>query len=384
MSNQPAVVGPDGIARPYIGGQALIEGVMMRSPHCFSAVVRRKGGALVVREMPMADLRRGKLAWPLVRGVAALVEAVKLGSAALRFSAEQYEQDLESEPGTPEKSAPRSRGPSTLSLLSLPIIALLTSAPDDLGTGPSAPNAGEPKQRYLGLLSAVFAIGIFVALPQAFAAGASSLLGLGLDVRDVRFQLLTAAAKLTILIGYMLIIRRLPEIYRVFQYHGAEHKSIHTYESGEALTVDNARSKTTLHPRCGTTFIVMVALVSILVFSALGPLLPHFGGGKLADNLLFFVFKLPFLPFIAALTFELQRVLAKYCTTGPGQLLLWPGFLVQKITTIEPDDQQLEVALSALLVTLGREQEGVRPDSAHERTFEDFRTLTTRDAVEAA
>ena len=75
MSNQPAVVGPDGIARPYIGGQALIEGVMMRSPHCFSAVVRRKSGALVVREQPMSDLRRGKLAWPLVRGVAALVEA---------------------------------------------------------------------------------------------------------------------------------------------------------------------------------------------------------------------------------------------------------------------------------------------------------------------
>ncbi len=85
MSNQPAVLGPDGVARPYIGGQALIEGVMMRSPHCFSAVVRRKSGALVVREMPMADLRRGKLAWPLVRGVAALVEALKLGSARCAF-----------------------------------------------------------------------------------------------------------------------------------------------------------------------------------------------------------------------------------------------------------------------------------------------------------
>src|SRR5450432_799763 len=358
MSNQPAVLGPDGVARPYIGGQALIEGVMMRSPHCFSAVVRRKSGALVVREQPMGDLRRGRLAWPLVRGVAALVEAVKLGSAALRFSAEQYEQDLESGAGAAEKSAPRSRGPSTLSLLSLPVIALLTNAPDDLGTGPSAPSAGEPKQRFLGLLSAVFAIGIFVALPQAFAAGASGVLGLGLDVRDVRFQLLTAAAKLTILIGYMLLIRRLPEIYRVFQYHGAEHKSIYTYESGEALTVENARPKTTLHPRCGTTFIVMVALVSIFVFSALGPLLPRFGVGKLVDNLLFFAFKLPFLPFIAALTFELQRVLAKYCSRGPGQILLWPGFLVQKITTIEPDDRQLEVALSALLVTLEREQQG--------------------------
>src|SRR3954464_10698549 len=125
MSNQPAVVGPDGVARPYIGGQALIEGVMMRSPHCFSAVVRRKSGALVVREMPMADLRRGKLAWPLVRGVAALVEALKLGSAALRFSAEQFEQDLEAgENGEKPVTRP---GPSTLSLLALPIVALLTN-----------------------------------------------------------------------------------------------------------------------------------------------------------------------------------------------------------------------------------------------------------------
>jgi uncharacterized protein YqhQ len=380
MSNQPAVLGPDGVARPYIGGQALIEGVMMRSPHCFSAVVRRKNGALVVREMPMADLRRGKLAWPLVRGVAALVEALKLGSTALRFSAEQFEQDLE-EDGP--KSAPRNT-PSTLALLSLPIIALLTNAPQDFGKGPSpAANEGDGKKRLLGVLSAVFAIGMFVALPQAFAAGASSVLGLGLDVRDVRFQLLTAAAKLTILIGYMLLIRRMPEIYRVFQYHGAEHKSIYTYESGQALTVENARPKTTLHPRCGTTFIVMVALVSILVFSALGPLLPHLGLGKVADNLLFFAFKLPFLPFIAAITFELQRVLAKHCSKGPGQILLWPGFLVQKITTIEPDDKQLEVALSALLVTLEREQQGAAPETASDRTFDDFSTLT-RGVVEPA
>ena len=380
MSNQPAVLGPDGVARPYIGGQALIEGVMMRSPHCFSAVVRRKNGALIVREQPMTDLRRGKLAWPLVRGLAALVEALKLGSAALRFSAEQFEQDLDDE-DAPQK-APRSTGPSTLALISLPIIALLTSAPGDLVPGPSPAQEGEPKKRFLGALSVMFMIGIFWALPQAFAQGASSLLGLGLDVRDVRFQLLTAAAKLTILIGYMLLIRRMPEIYRVFQYHGAEHKSIYTYESGEALTVENARPKTTLHPRCGTTFIVMVALVSIFVFSALGPLLPHLGLGKLADNLLFFALKLPFLPFIAALTFELQRVLAKYCTRGPGQLLLWPGFLVQKITTIEPDDQQLEVALSALMVTLEREQLGAPPEFTSERTFEDFSSLS-RGAVPA-
>lgn len=300
----------------------------------------------------MADLRTGVRAWPIVRGVVALVEALKLGSSALRFSAEIYERDLEEEERQQAKDG-RSGGTRLLSTLALPIVHLMTAEPELPARAEGEENKG---RSLMGVLSIVFAIGLFVALPQAFAAGASALFKLDLDVRSPLFQLLTSSAKLVILIGYMLLIRRLPEIYRVFQYHGAEHKSIYTYESGAELTVENARKRTTLHPRCGTTFIVMVALVSILVFSALGPFLPQLGLGKLADNLLFFAMKLPFLPLIAAITFELQRVLAKYCSTGPLSVLLWPGFLVQKITTIEPDDQQLEVALSALLVTLRVEQ----------------------------
>jgi uncharacterized protein YqhQ len=349
MSNQPAVMGPDGVARPYIGGQALLEGVMMRSPHAFSAVVRRRDGSLVVRERPMADLRRGVRAWPIVRGMMALVEALKLGSQALRFSAEIYERDLEEDDKLQAAKSKAASGTTLLSALALPIVHLMTAEPELSSQQPAQEQKGKG---LMGIISVAFAIGLFVALPQAFAAGASSLFKLNLDVRSPLFQLLTSSAKLLILVGYMLLIRRLPEIYRVFQYHGAEHKSIYTYESGAELTVENARQRTTLHPRCGTTFIVMVALVSILVFSCLGPFLPQLGLGKLADNLLFFALKLPFLPLIAAITFELQRVLAKYCSTGPLSLLLWPGFLVQKITTIEPDDQQLEVALSALLVTL--------------------------------
>src|SRR6186713_3611932 len=119
MSNQPAVKGPDGVSRPYIGGQALIEGVMMRSPHAFSVVVRRRNGELVVREEPMLDLRRGVRAWPLVRGVMALGEALKLGSRALRFSAEIYERDLEASEAT-DKAGEPPKGPSLLSVLSLP------------------------------------------------------------------------------------------------------------------------------------------------------------------------------------------------------------------------------------------------------------------------
>ncbi len=371
MSNQPAVMGPDGVARPYIGGQALLEGVMMRSPHAFSAVVRRRDGSLVVRERPMADLRKGARAWPIVRGMMALVEALKLGSQALRFSAEIFERDLEEEEKEQVAKTKAASTTSLLSALALPIIHLMTAEPNLSSSSPTE----EPKGKgWMGMVSVVFAIGLFVALPQAFAEGASRLFKLNLDLRSPLFQLLTATAKLTILVGYMLLIRRLPEIYRVFQYHGAEHKSIYTYESGAELTVENARSRTTLHPRCGTTFIVMVALVSILVFSGIGPFLPQLGVGKLAEHLLFFVLKLPFMPLIAAITFELQRVLAKYCSTGPLSLLLWPGFLVQKITTIEPDDRQLEVALSALLVTL-RVEKGEASVRDADATFPSYAVL---------
>jgi uncharacterized protein YqhQ len=265
-----------------------------------------------------------------------------------------------------------------LSLLSLPIIALVTSQPEQ----PAAAPKEDGKRSALTWLSILFALGLFVALPQAFAQGTSSLFDLGLDVRSVGFQLLTGSAKMVIVVGYMLLIRRMPEIYRVFQYHGAEHKSIYTYESGEELSIENARKKTTLHPRCGTTFIVMVALVSIVVFAALGPFLPQFGLGKLADNLLFFALKLPFLPFIAAITFELQRLLARHATRGPLRVLLWPGFLVQKITTIEPDDNQLEVALASLSVTLQREGKPAEQFRG-ERDFASFSSLMANSPAKA-
>lgn len=374
MSNQPAVIGPDGVARPYIGGQALIEGVMMRSPHAYAAVLRRRDGSLLVREEPMTDLRRGPLALPFVRGVVALVEALKLGSRALRFSIDAFEQDLEAAEAEEKQKKASAAGPSLLSVISLPIIALVTSNAEQ----PSlTPKDGDARQKLATWASIAMALAIFVALPQAFAQGVSSGLNLGLDVRSSQFQLLTGAAKLTIVVGYMLAIRRIPEIYRVFQYHGAEHKSIYAYEGGKSLALSDARPQTTLHPRCGSTFLVMTALVSILIFTAIGPLLPAVGLGRLGDNVAFFLMKLPFLPLIAAITFELQRLFARHATRGPLRVLLWPGFLVQKITTIEPDDQQLEVALAALEVAARRER---APESSPsgDRAFADFGTLLAR------
>jgi uncharacterized protein YqhQ len=363
--------------RPYIGGQAVIEGVMMRSPSSFSIAVRRRAGVLVVRERPMGSARRGTnvLAWPLVRGCTALVEAVRLGSEALRFSSQLYEEDLAAEEARP---VPRANG-GVLGTLALHVAVLAASDPSEVAaTDPKPASVSrDGGRRLFSWLMIAVAIAFFVVLPQAVAAGANRLAGWRLDVRSPEFQALTGAFKIAIVVGYLLLIRRVAEIRRVFQYHGAEHKTISTYEAGEPLDVENARSKPTLHPRCGTTFLVLVAFVSIFVFSAIAPLLPRFGLGAVVDNGMLVVLKLPFLPAIAAVTFEIQRLFARFCTRGPLRAFLWPGFLVQKITTIEPSDDQLEVALASLRATLWRERAGSdAPAGVVNRMFVDFAALS--------
>ena len=363
-------------ARPYIGGQALLEGVMMRSPHSFAIVCRRKSGELVVRERPIVDERKGARAWPLVRGIVTLVESLKLGSEALRFSADLYEKDIEaSERDEVAKKSLASKASTLLSALSLPIIALASVPADHQPIGSAGEKSGAGKLAQMATI--LFALGLFIAAPQAGANGINKLFHLGYDIRSAPFALLTGAMKLTIVVGYLSLIRRVPDIRRVFQFHGAEHKTISTYEAEEALVVENARSKTTLHPRCGTTFLVMVAMVSVVVFAGISPLLPRIGAlNGFAENVALFLMKLPFIPIIAGITYEIQRVFARYCTTGPLRALLWPGFLVQKITTIEPDDSQLEVALASLRATLWREEAlPAAPESVTERTFPSYGDL---------
>jgi len=355
MSNAPQKVENGTPARPYIGGQAVLEGVMMRSPSSFAVAVRRADGSINIKERPVTA---GISKWskvPLVRGMVTLVESLKLGSEALRFSAELYEKDMESA-GAAEKAK------GTIATLTMPFktfglaLANLVSRADN---EPVAPAAEEGRTPNTGAILTIVAVAFMIALPQLLAWGASSVLGLDLDLRSPKFQLLTGLFKLIVVLGYLLLIRRVPEIRRVFQYHGAEHKTISTYEAEEPLVVENARAKTTLHPRCGTTFLVLTVLVSIVVWTALGPLLPKIGGPKIVEQLAFIAMKVPFLPVLAGITFELQRFTARYCTTGPMRALLVPGFLVQKITTIEPDDDQLEIALASMRATIWREEVGV-------------------------
>jgi len=300
--------------KPYIGGQAVIEGVMMKAPGSISVAVRRPDGAIVIHEEQYTS-KLGKGLWKLpgLRGVATLVESLKLGWRCLKFSAEQQmtEEELEKE--------------------------------------------GDSKAAVW--LATLMALGLFVALPQLLAAGSGKLFGVDFDLSDATYQAVIGGFKLLIVAAYMLAISRVEEIRRTFQYHGAEHKTISAYEAELPLTVENVRKQTTLHPRCGTTFLILVVLISIVAGTLTAPLvLPDADGW--VGQLQLLALRIALLPLIAAASFELQRFTARYCMKGPLRVLLWPGFLFQKITTREPDDAQIEVAITAMEAAAWRDRVG--------------------------
>jgi uncharacterized protein YqhQ len=307
------VLGAPEAEDPYIGGQAVIEGVMMRAPACLSVAVRRPDGAIVLREGPYRSTWSKKL-WKLpgFRGVAMLVESLTMGFSALQFSAEQQM--------TEEELA------------------------QDQGSGKLAV-----------VLSTLLALGLFIALPQGLASLAARGAGWNLGLTDTAFHVLIGAFKLLIFLGYLLAISRIPDVRRLFQYHGAEHKTIHAYERKLPLTVQNVQAQTTLHPRCGTTFLVVVIVVSIILGSLVAPLLMPDVEGWLAQASLLLI-RIGLLPFIAAISYELQKLSARFCTTGWRRVVLYPGFLVQKITTREPNDDQVEIAIAAMEAAAWRER----------------------------
>lgn len=318
---------------PYIGGQAVIEGVMMRAPSCMSVAVRKPDGSIAITEGPMTSrIATSKVwKWPLMRGMATLVESLSLGYRALHFSAQQQ---------------------------------LTEDERSEAGSGKGAM-----------LISTVLALGLFVALPQGAAAWTGSLLGIELGVQTWRFHAVTGAFKLLVFAAYLGVISRLPDVRRVFQYHGAEHKTIFAYEKGLPLTVENVRAQSTLHPRCGTTFLIVVILVSVVAGSIVTPLLlPDVEG--LSAQFLTLAIRIALLPLIAAVSYELQRLSARYCTKGPLRVLLWPGFLFQKITTREPDDLQIEIAIAAMRTAQWREKIGDEADADENPivfpTFQEF------------
>ncbi|MBI5545067.1 MAG: DUF1385 domain-containing protein [Deltaproteobacteria bacterium] len=333
-------------ARPYIGGQAVLEGVMMRSPKSFVVAVRRPDGQIVVREQAWETLlgQIKPLRWPFLRGVIVLVESLWNGMSALNFSAEQAMPE--------EEKDPKAKGESP-------------------AVGPRQATGKE--KAALGatlVLSLVLGLALFVGAPHLLTWLLGVALKVPLDTNSFAFHAIDGVIKAAIFIAYLWGISRLPDIRRVFEYHGAEHKAIWAYESEQPLTPESAAKFTTLHPRCGTSFLLLVLAMSILMFALVFPFVPKVSETAILNHLAMIGIKVPLMFPLAGLSYELQRLSAR---KNAPQVLRWlvaPGLWLQRITTREPSKEQLEIAVLALSRALAREEGKTAEDGV--KLFRDF------------
>ncbi len=331
---------PSGKQFTSIGGQAVLEGVMMRSPNFVSVAVRRTDTKkIVIKHDPYSTILRRYplLAKPILRGVVTLVESMIQGMGALSFSAEIGGEA----PGA--KDEPEAPGKKTESLSKAEIATSMIFA---FG---------------MGLL-------LFVALPHSITAVLTSDRFLGISPKSPLFHLIDGVFKMAILLGYVWAISRMAEIRRVFQYHGAEHKSIYAFEAGDELTVENARKYSTLHPRCGTSFLLFLVVISIAMFSILLPVLglTNFSDVAWKNHLGMIAAKMVLMFPVAGLAYEVIKACACRMDDAFFRAVIAPGMLLQKLTTIEPDDTQLEVALASLRQCLRLEKSVDSPKSGFE------------------
>ncbi|MBT8203162.1 MAG: DUF1385 domain-containing protein [Acidimicrobiia bacterium] len=313
-----------------VGGQAVIEGVMIRSPQAWSVAVRRPDGDIETRTDPLPRLSsRSRLARiPFIRGVMVLGESLSLGFRALTWSAQiaSTEEDAK-EKARLENLAANAGGP-------------LGGWRRNRATR-RLERGSELTKRDLAFamaLALVFFIGVFMLLPLGGARLVENLFG---GSNAVVFNVAEGIIRVVILVGYIWLIGRSAEIRRVFQYHGAEHKSIYAYEAGDPMTVQNVQVYQTMHPRCGTSFLLLVVLLSVLVFTFVGLFEPN--AFWLVTS------RIVLIPVIAGLSYEVLKL----SDAKPWlHFLARPGIELQRLTTKEPDDGQVEVAIASLLAAI--------------------------------
>ena len=289
------------MAKINIGGQAVLEGVMMRAPRSLAIAVRRPDGEIAVKSETVVPLseRFPLVKLPIVRGAVALFSSLITGVQALNFSANQALAEEEKKEEELSKWA--------------------------VG----------------GTMAAAFGFGIvlFFIMPLYLTKLLIPLIG----GSNIVFNLVDGVIRVAVFLLYIVGISRMADIQRVFQYHGAEHKSIFTFEAGEELIVENVRKYSCLHPRCGTSFLLIVMLVSILIFSLIPKLWPFYlkGGARIV-----------LLPIIAGVSYEILKWTAKHDGHALVKLVISPGLALQRLTTREPDDSQIEVAIRSMQVAL--------------------------------
>ena len=313
-----------------IGGQAILEGVMMRGPFKTAMAVRKPDGEIVCKVDENGTKKKNKfLSLPIVRGCVNFISSLVLGMKAIMFSAEFI--DLEEEEETEskfDKWLEEKFGDKIKDIVIYVAIAL----------------------------SLVMSVGLFILLPTAIAQGIQDLLKwLGFTEFASSGSFLSTVegiVKMIIFVSYMYLISRMKEIRRVFEYHGAEHKTIACYEAGEELTVENVKKYTRFHPRCGTSFLLIVMIVSIAIYA----LLPGFNQyGAIARLLLRMGTRILLLPVVAGLSYEVIKLAGR--SNGCVRTLTKPGLWLQRLTTLEPDESQIEVAIESMLAVIPEDKE---------------------------
>lgn len=332
------------------GGQAIVEGVMMRSPHWFSVACRAPNGEIVVHTEHLEKTWIGRqkwLKWPFLRGSLALLETMGLGVRAMRF-ATKIQMDPAYAEAVAEETHPQK------------LVAGTGKTAPFQETDPKPVNTKVQDLAIGGTMIFSLAVGVllFNYLPNLLSESLRSRGAAGTTINFV-----TEVIKIVLFLGYMWGIGQLPDIRRVFQYHGAEHKAINAMEADRPLTVSETAAQTRLHPRCGTSFAIVVLLVSMVVFTFVPRYLFGEERGYLFNATARFFVELLVLPLISGIAYEVIRLAGRFKNSTAVRTLLWPGLMSQYLTTREPDDSQMEVALAALQAVVNEEmRETDQPD----------------------
>ncbi len=300
-----------------IGGQAVLEGVMMRGPKEIATAVRKSDGEIIIDKKPVSSITQKFkfLKLPIIRGVVNFIESMVVGVKCLMFSAELYDVEGEEgyEPSKFEKWLDDKFGDKIKDIAIYAAVAI----------------------------ALVMGIGLFMLLPTVIVGFLKPLIA-----NTIVLNLAEGIVRMAIFLIYMALVSKMSDIQRVFEYHGAEHKTIAAYEHGEELTVENARKYTRLHPRCGTSFLLIVMVISIIFFSFLR-----------WDNVFQRIFfRLLLLPVVAGVSYEIIKFAGRSQNKCVA-VLTKPGLWLQKLTTREPDDSQLEVAIASLKAVMPENKE---------------------------
>ena len=370
-----------------IGGQALIEGIMMRGPHKTVMAVRNSDGEIVTENMVTKQLKDKYkiLGWPIIRGAVSMVESMLFGYKALMKSAELSdmldEEETEKEPKKEKKNkknaaetvtetaelinteesaeneataeaetAAETVSATTEATAENETAAEIVPAETEATAAAKKPADKKDEKKESGLMAVIgvismvlgvgLAIALFIYLPNLLFGYVNSLTGDKITAFQAAFE---GILKIIIFIVYVAIVSQMKDIKRVFMYHGAEHKTIFCYEHGKELTVENIRTERRFHPRCGTSFLILMLIVSIIFYSIIAKIFPLIA----ANRLIWMALKIVCLPIIVGLGYELIKLCGRHDNILT-RIIAAPGVWVQRLTTKEPDDSMIEVAIVAM------------------------------------